>query len=227
MGDQVGTFRGARGTGGDGVARSRRRTRAVIGGVVVLLLLAAATAIFALDYHQARSNAEQKKTDAAKQKAAAGVQVIGVVTTVDATSVTLRIPNGQSRRLTTTRSTRVLNAAAGVDSDVKPGTRGLLHMKSGSPGVAEEVLVLPLTARIGLPVVKAGFGFVWLRTKTGQLAAKVNVVGAAVDNAVTAPRTVITSGAKVIAHVQTTSTKPVRFVATDIVVLPSTSTFFG
>ena len=37
----------------------------------------------------------------------------------------------------------------------------------------------------------------------------------------------VPSGAKVIAHVQTPSTKPVRFVATDIVVLPSTSTFFG
>jgi hypothetical protein len=227
MGGRFGTFRGERGTRGDGVARSRRRTRAVIGGVVVLLLIAAAGAIFALDYHQARSNAEQKKTDAAKQNAAAGVQIVGVVTTLDATSVTLRIPNGKSRRVTTTRATRVLNAVAGGDSDVKPGTRGLLHMKPGSTVVAEEVLVLPLTARIGLPVVKAGFGFVWLRTKTGQLAARVSVVGAAVDNAVTAPRTVLTSGAKVIAHVQTPSTKPVRFVATDIVVLPSTSTFFG
>ncbi len=227
MGRQLGTFRGERGTGGDVVARSRRRTRAVIGGVVVLLLIAAAGTIFALDFHQARSNAEQKKVDRAKEKAAAGIQVIGVVTTVDATSLTLRVPNGQSRHLTTTRSTRVLNATAGVESDVKPGTRALLHMKPGSQGVAEEVLVLPLTARIGLPVVKAGFGFVWLRTKTGQLAAKVSVVGAAVDNAAAATRTVITSDTKVIAHVQTTSTKPVRLVATDVVVLPSTSTFFG
>ncbi len=227
MGNQLGTFRGERGTGGDVVARSRRRTRAVIGGVVVLVLIAAAGTIFALDYHKARSNAEQKKEETAKQKAAAGLQVSGVVTTVDETSVTLSIQNGQSRRLTTTRSTRVLNATAGVDSDVKPGTRGLLRMKPGSPGVAQEVLVLPLTARIGLPVVKAGFGFVWLRTKTGQLAAKVSVVGAAVDNAAAAPRTDITSGAKVIAHVQTTTTKPVRLVATDIVILPSTSTFLG
>jgi hypothetical protein len=227
MGNQLGTFRGERGTGGGVVTRSRRRMRAVIGGVVVLVLLAAAGTVFALDYHQARSNAEQKKAATAKRKAAAGLQVIGVVTAVDATSVTLRIPNGQSRHLTTTRSTRVLNATSGVDSDVKPGTRGLLRMKAGSPGVAQEILVLPLTARIGLPIVKAGFGFVWLRTKTGQLAAKVSMVGAAIDNATVAPRTDITSGAKVIAHAQATTTKPVRLVATDIVLLPSSSTFFG
>ncbi|MDP9332151.1 MAG: hypothetical protein M3Q30_02385 [Actinomycetota bacterium] len=209
------------------MARSRRRTRAVIGGFVVLVLIAAAGTVFALDYHQARSNTQQKKEATAKQKTAAGVQVIGVVTTVDATSVTLRIPSGQSRHLPTTRSTRILTATSGVDSDVKAGTRGLLRMKPGSPGVAQEILVLPLSARIGLPIVKAGFGFVWLRTKAGRLAARVSVVGAAVDNATVAPRTDITSGAKVIAHAQTTTTKPVRLVATDVVLLPSSSTFFG
>jgi hypothetical protein len=141
--------------------------------------------------------------------------------------VTLDITNGRPRRLTTTKQTRILNATSGVDSDVKPGTRGLLRMKAGSPGVAQEILVLPTTARIGLPIVRAGFGFVWLRTKAGNLAGKVSVVGARIDNARSAPRSDITFGAKVIAHVQNTATKPVRLVATDIVVLPSASTFFG
>jgi hypothetical protein len=227
MRDQLGTFRGERGTGGDVVARSRRRTRAVIGGVVVLVLIAAAGVVFALDYHQARSNADQKKDAAAKQKAAVGFQIAGVVTAVDASSVTLSIPKGQTRHLVTTRLTRVLKATSGVESDVKQGTRGLLRMKAGSPGVAQEILVLPLTARIGLPIVKAGFGFVWLRTKAGQLAGKVSLAGAAIDNATVATQTDITSGTKVIVHAQATKTKPVRLVATDIVLLPSGSTFLG
>ena len=211
----------------DILASSRSRARAIVGSFVVLVLIAAAGTVFALDYHQARSNAQRKKEVTAQDKAAAGVQLVGVVTTIDATSVTLRIAGGQSRRVTTTRSTRILNAKTGVDNDVRPGTRGLLRMKPGSPGVAQEILVLPLAARIGLPVAKAGFGFVWLRTKAGKLAPKVSVVGAAVDNATVAPRTDITSGAKVIVHAQTTKTKPIRQVATDIVLLPTSSTFFA
>jgi hypothetical protein len=209
------------------VARSRRRTRAIIGGVVVLVLIAAAAIVFVVDYHQARSNAAQKKEATAKQKVAPGIQVAGVVTAVEAGTVTLTLPKGQTRRLLTTRSTRILKAASGVDNDVKPGTRALLRMKAGSPGVAQEILVLPLNTRIGLPIVKAGFGFVWLRTKAGQQTGRVNLVGAAIDNATVTARTDITNGTKVIAHVQSTKTKPVRLVATDIVLLPSTSTFLG
>jgi hypothetical protein len=222
---RLGTFGGERGTGGDVVARSRRRTRAFIGGVVVVLLIVAAGIVFAVDYHQARSNADQKKVATAKNRNKAGVQVVGVVTAVEAGSVTLRNPRGHVNHLATTKLTRVWKAASGVVTDVKPGTRGLLNMRS--PGVAQEILVLPLNARIGLPIVKVGFGFVWLRTKAGQIAGRVSVVDAAVDNAVGAPRTDITFGTKAIAHVQNSATKPVRLVATDIVLLPSRSTFLG
>jgi hypothetical protein len=209
------------------LARSRRRARAIIGGVVVLGLAAGAGTVFWVDYHQARSNAQQKKVDTAKQKAAAGVEVRGIVTAVDGTSVTLRLPNGKARRLITTRSTTVVKATTGSGTDVKLKARGLLRMKAGSPGVAQEVLVLPLTAKIGLPIVKVGFGFVWLRTKDGLLAPKVDMSGAAVEIATPVPRTDIASGEKIVAHAQTTLTKPVRFVATDVVLLPSSSTFVG
>jgi hypothetical protein len=206
------------------LARRRRRARAIIGVVVVLALAAAAGTVFWLDYHQARSNAEQKKLDAAKEKSAAGVDVVGVVTAVDATSVTLRV-NGKPRRLITTRLTTVVKATTGSGTDVKLKTRGLLRMKAGVPGVAQEVLVLPLTGRIGLPIAKAGFGFVWLRMKDGRLGPKVNVSGATVEVGTPAPRAEIQPGEKVVAHAQTTVTKPVRFVATDIVSLPQSSTF--
>jgi hypothetical protein len=207
------------------LARSRRRARAIIGVVVVLALAAAAGTVFWIDYHQARSNAEQKKVATAKEKAAVGVAVTGVVTAVDGTSVTVRV-NGKPRRLTTTRLTTFVKAATGSGADVKLKTRGLLRM-SGVPGVAQEVLVLPLTAKIGQPIAKVGFGFVWLRTKDGRLGPKINMSSATVDVGHPAPRTDIQPGEKVVAHAQTTVTKPVRLIATDIVLLPAGSTFVG
>ena len=206
------------------MARRRRRARAIIGVVVVLALAAAAGTVFWLDYHQARSNAEQKKLDTAKEKSAAGVEVMGVVTAVDGASVTLRV-NGKPRRLITTRLTTVVKATTGSGTDVKLKTRGLLRMKAGVPGVAQEVLVLPLTAKIGQPIAKVGFGFVWLRTKDGRLGPKINMSSATVDVGAPAPRTDIQPGEKVVAHAQTTVTKPVRLIATDIVLLPAGSTF--
>ena len=82
------------------------------------MLAAAAGTVFWIDYHQARSNAEQKKVATAKEKAAVGVEVTGVVTAVDGTSVTVRV-NGKPRRLTTTRLTTFVKAATGSGADVK------------------------------------------------------------------------------------------------------------
>jgi hypothetical protein len=209
------------------VAKSRRRSRAIIGGAVVLCLAVAAGTVVALDYNQAKSNASQKKVAAPKKKAAPGVQVLGVVSAVGPTFVTVRVPNGKPRRVTTTRLTQVRTAASGHDTDVKPGTRAILRMKPGAKGVAQEVLVLPLTAKMGQPIAKAGYGFVWLRTKAGKVGPKIDVVGAAIDTVTVSSRTAIKAGAKVVVHAQATVTKPVKLVATEIILMPSNTTFVG
>jgi hypothetical protein len=209
------------------VAKSRRRSRAIVGGAVVVCLAVAAGTVVALDYSQAKSNAKQKKVAAAKKKVAPGVQVLGVVAAVGPGFVTLRMSNGKPRRVTTTKLTRVRSAASGHDTDVKPGTRAVLRMKSGAKGVAQEVLVLPLTAKMGQPIAKAGFGFVWLRTKAGKISPKINVLGAAVDIVTVSSRTAIKAGTKVLVHAQATVTKPVRLVATEIILMPSNTTFVG
>ena len=209
------------------MAKNRRRTRAIIGGAVVLCLAVAAGTVVALDYGQAKSNAKQKKVAAAKKKVAPGQQVLGVVSAVGPNFLTLRMPNGKPRRVTTTKLTHVRTAAPGHDADVKPGTRAILRMKSGTKGVAQEVLVLPLTAKIGQPIAKAGYGFVWMRTKAGKIGPKISVVGAAVDIVTVSTRTAIKAGAKVVVHAQATVTKPVKLVATEIILMPSSTTFVG
>jgi hypothetical protein len=208
------------------MARKRRRGRAIVGALVVLVLAGGAATVFALDYNQAKTNAKDTQVQVAKDRAAAGVELIGSVTARTATSMTVLLSSGKSRRLTFTIATRVQDAKKGTQSDVQKGMRALLHTKPGSPEVADEILVLPSTARIGQPIGKAGFGDVWLLGKTGQLGPKVDVRGARVDHAVGAQRAAVTVGSPVIVHAQTT-VKPVRFIATEIVVLASDTALAG
>lgn len=208
------------------MAKRRRRTRAIVGALVVLVLAGGAAMVFALDYHQAKTNAKDNKVRVAKDKAAPGVEITGTVTARTATSMTVLLTNGKSRRLTFVATTRVQDATKGADSDVKKGRRGVLHRKPGSPAIADEILVLPATARIGQLIGKAGFGFVWLVAKNRRLAPKVNVTGAKVDYGTGAARSVVKVGSLVIIHAQTTL-KPVRYIATEIVVLPSDTALAG
>jgi hypothetical protein len=67
-------------------------------------------------------------------------------------------------------------------------------------------------------------GFVWLLANDGRTGPRLNMVEATVVTAHTAARTDVVVGAKVIVRGQKTFTKPVRTIATDIVLLPSNST---
>jgi hypothetical protein len=206
------------------VARRRRRTRAILGVVVVLALAAAAATILVLDLNQAHTNAREKKAAAAQAKATAGVQIIGTVIAVDASGVTLRLSNGTARRLTLTASTLVENATTGAATDVTVGKRGLLNLTPGYVNVAQEVVVLPRTAHFGLPIARAGFGTVWLRDQ-GVILAGVNMSRAKIDNARRATRADIVPGVVLLSHARTTVTRPIRFTATEVVVLPPGSSF--
>jgi hypothetical protein len=53
------------------------------------------------------------------------------------------------------------------------------------------------------------------------------VVGAAIDTVTVSSRTVIKAGAKVVVHAQATVTKLVKLVATEIILMPSNTTFVG
>ena len=144
------------------MAKRRHRSRAILGGLLVLLLAAGAGTVFLLVFHQARSNSNQKKVEATKKKNAVGVQLVGTVTAADAATFTVSM-NGKPRRVFLAGATRVEDATRGSNTDLAVGQRSLLRMKAGSPGVVQEILVLPGNAHFGQAIAKAGFGYVWLR----------------------------------------------------------------
>jgi hypothetical protein len=205
--------------------RRRRRNRALVGVLVVLILAGVAGTIFYLDYHQARTNSKEKKVDVAKQKAAAGFQLAGHVSAVTASSVTVKLANGQLRRLVLTPQTRVQNSGPGTLDDVKKGLRAVVRKKPGAGLSVQEILVLPRVSRVGQIVLQTGLGFVWLVGNDGRTGPRLNMVQATVVTAHAAARADVVAGAKVLLRGQKTVAAPVRTIATDIVVLPSSTTF--
>ena len=191
----------------------------------MLVLLVGAATVFALDYHQARTNAHDKKVVAAERRAAAGVQFVGVVTSASPTSMVVRLASGAHRRVALTLTTRVENATTGAASDVRTARRGLVVLKPGFIDVAQEILVLPGNAELGQPIARAGFGYLWLREKGGALGTRLNMADATVDNAIAAATADLTAGARLLIHARTSTTRPIRFAATEIVMLPAGSAF--
>jgi hypothetical protein len=207
------------------MAKRRRRTRALVSVLVVLVLAGVAGTIFYLDYHQAKTNDKEKKVEVAKQKAAAGFQLAGHVSAVTATLVTIKLANGKVSKVETTLQTRVHTATPGTIDDVKKGMRALVRKKAGVARSVQEILVLPATSRVGQAILGTGFGFVWSSLADGRSGPRLNMVNATVDTAHVAPRTDIVVGAKVIVRAVKTVTKPVRSIATDIVVMPAGTAF--
>jgi hypothetical protein len=204
--------------------RRRARNRALVGVLVVLVLAGVAGTIFYLDYHQARTNSKEKKVDVAKQRAAAGFQLAGHVSAVTADSVTVKLANGHLRRLVLAPQTRVQSSGPGTLDDVKKGLRAVVRKKQGAVLSVQEILVLPRASRVGQMVLDTGLGFVWLVGNDGRTGPRLNMVQATVVTAHSAARTDVVVGAKVLVRGQTTVAKPVRTIATDIVLLPSSTT---
>ncbi|MDQ1478496.1 MAG: hypothetical protein QOE62_3725 [Actinomycetota bacterium] len=204
--------------------RRRARNRALVGVLVVLILAGVAGTIFYLDYHQARTNSKEKKVDVAKQRAAAGFQLAGHVSAVTADSVTVKLANGHLRRLVLAPQTRVQSSGPGTLDDVKKGLRAVVRKKQGAVLSVQEILVLPRASRVGQMVLDTGLGFVWLVGNDGRTGPRLNMVQATVVTAHSAARTDVVVGAKVLLRGQTTVAKPVRTIATDIVLLPSSTT---
>jgi hypothetical protein len=107
---------------------------------------------------------------------------------------------------------------------VKKGLRAVVRKKQGAVLSVQEILVLPRASRVGQMVLDTGLGFVWLVGNDGRTGPRLNMVQATVVTAHSAARTDVVVGAKVLLRGQTTVAKPVRTIATDIVLLPSSTT---
>ena len=207
------------------MARRRRRARAIVGAIVVLALAVGAVTVFTLAYHQARSNDRAEQAAAAQRRAAAGVQVVGAVISVGANGVIVRMPNGAARRLVLEPTTAVQDATTGAAADVKVGKRAIVDFRPGFLNVAREVVVVPGAAPLGQSVARVGFGYLWLQPKAGPLSPPINIARASIYNAVRATRADIKPGLVIVAHARTTTSQPIRFIASEIVLLPAGSHF--
>jgi len=176
----------------------------------------------AIGYEIEKSRVKSPKTAAAAKKApakAAPIRVVGTVSAVTPNSITVAPAKGAARKVTLGKATVVVKAGAGAASDIAVNTRVVFSAISFTK--AKVVIVLATTARIGTKVTAADATTMTLLN--GGKVAKVTITGATVNK--TAPATVasVVKGSKVM--VGATRTKTGQVLATEIVVLPSNSTF--
>jgi hypothetical protein len=115
----------------------------------------------------------------------------------------------------------VVKAGSGAASDIAANSRVIFSGAAGSFTTAKVIIVLAATARIGTKVNSADATSMSLQN--GNKVSKITTSGATVNK--TAPATVadLVKGAKVM--VGAVRTKAGALIATEIVVLPSNSTF--
>ena len=180
--------------------------------------------------HRVQSKAKTRVSQRAKTKTPAtpkvktplpAFSVTGKVTAVGSTGVTITPPKGAPRRVLESKATRVLKVTTATMRDLAVGSR-VLYAGKDSLAVAREVVVLPPTpARMGALVTAANATSMTLESDTKSFT--VSVRGARLEKAITGSNFDITHGATVIAHAQ--SAKQGVFVATEVIVLPTGTTF--
>ncbi len=168
----------------------------------------------------------KKKTAAAKPASTsktAGAAVVGSVTATAPGSVTISLAGGgtdagTTREFATSSDTTVVKATPGTASDITRGAR-VQYKGSGSSG-AQEIIVLPADAKLGLSVTSVTPTSMTLRSNNGK-DQTVNTQGATVDTVTTAPTSGLKVGDKIL--VQPSATNPST--AAEIIMLPNTSKF--
>lgn len=201
----------------------RQRSTGFLAGVAAVVLVVVLLGGMALGYEIEKSRVKKPaKTTAAAKKTptkAVTLRVVGTVTVKDATSLTVTPTKGPARKIALSKGTVVVKAGSGTASDIAANSRVVYSGSSFT--TAKVVIVLPTTARIGTKVTSADGTSMSLQN--GKKVTKIKTTGATVDK--TAPATVadLVKGAKVM--VGAVRTKAGAVIATEIVVLPSNSTF--
>jgi hypothetical protein len=204
----------------------RQRSSGYLAGVAAVVLVVVLLGGMAIGYEIEKSRVKKpaKTTAAAKKapaKAAVPVRVIGTVSVVTPNSITVTPTKGAARKISLAKGTVVVKAGSGAASDIAANSRVIFSGAAGSFTTAKVIIVLATTARIGTKVTSADATSMSLQN--GNKVSKITTSGATVNK--TAPATVadLVKGAKVM--VGAVRTKAGALIATEIVVLPSNSTF--
>ena len=202
----------------------RQRSSGYLAGIAAVVLVVVLVGGMAIGYEIEKSRVKSPAKTAAKKapaKAAVPVRVVGTVSVVAPNSITVTPTKGAARKISLAKGTVVVKAGAGAASDIAANARVVFSGAAGSYTTAKVVLVLPAAARIGQKVTSADATTMTLQN--GGKVAKITTTGATVNK--TAPATVasVVKGAKVM--VGAVRTKAGALIATEIVILPSNSTF--
>ena len=209
---------------------------ATVAAVVIVVVLAAGFgAGYLFEHNRTKSDVDRlkkqlqtqqtapKKTAATATEAKPG-RVVGTVTAVSASSITLKLKNGTTRKLATRKTTVVEQAATGTIGDVVAEARVVVEgdptAPKGSPK-ARAILVLPKNAHFGAIVQTTDSSTVSI--KAGTKVTKVTTSGATIDKVSTATYADIKTGTKVM--LQGVKGPGGNIVASEIVLLPPDSTF--
>jgi hypothetical protein len=202
----------------------RQRSSGYLAGVAAVVLVVVLLGGMAIGYEIEKSRVKHPAKTAAAKKApatAVSIRVIGTVSVVAPNSITVTPTKGAARKISLAKGTVVVKAGSGAASDIAANSRVIFSGAAGSFTTAKVIIVLATTARIGTKVTSADATSMSLQN--GNKVSKITTSGATVNK--TAPATVadLVKGAKVM--VEAVRTKAGALIATEIVVLPSNSTF--
>jgi hypothetical protein len=200
----------------------RQRSSGFLAGIAAVVLVVVLLGGMGIGYEIEKSRVKSTKPAAAAKKPAAkpaAIRIVGTVSAVTPNVITVAPTKGAARKVTLEKATVVVKAGAGAASDIAVNSRVVFSAASFTK--AKVVIVLATTARIGTKVTAADATTMTLLS--GGKVAKLTITGATVNK--TAPSTVasVLKGSKVM--VGATRTKTGQVIATEIVVLPSNSTF--
>jgi len=130
--------------------------------------------------------------------------------------------NGKpSRKVALRPTTTFVKAVAGTASDITKGSRVVWKAKKGELTAAEEVIVLPAQAKLGILVIAVAPDSVTIKSAKGK-DVKVTTTGATIEKVTNATKADAAKGSTVIA--ESRQTKGV-LTATEIIVLPTSTKF--
>lgn len=204
----------------------RQRSTGFLAGVAAVVLVVVLLGGMAIGYEIEKSRVKKpaKTTAAAAKKPATkavAVRVVGTVNAKDATSITVTPTKGAARKITLASGTVVVKAGSGAASDIAANSRVIYSGAAGSFTSAKVIIVLATTARIGTKVTTADGTSMSLQN--GKKVTKITTTGATINKTAPATAADLVKGAKVM--VGAVRTKAGAVIATEIVVLPSNSTF--